>query len=102
MITIGTFTRTSDGAYEGAIRTLTLNAKAVRIRPVEAPAAKHPDFRVHAGDIELGAAWKKTSKAEREYLSVRLDDPSFAEPLHALLVETATGFSLVWSRWAQP
>jgi len=101
MITIGTFTRTSDGAYEGAIRTLTLNAKSVRFRPVETPADKCPDFRILAGDLELGAAWKRTSKAQRDYLSVRIDDPSFAGPLHAVLVETSAGFGLVWSRWAE-
>jgi len=100
MITIGTFTRTDDGAYEGAIRTLTLNARSVRIRPIESKGGKAPDFRVHIGEIELGAACKRTSRSERDYISVRFDEPGFAEPVHALLVETASGFGLAWSRWA--
>lgn len=101
MITIGTFTRNDEGAYVGAIRTLTLSTKGVRIRPIEATGPRGPDFRVEASGIELGAAWRKTAQDEREYLSVRLDDPAFAGPVHALLVETAAGFGLIWSRWTQ-
>jgi hypothetical protein len=50
--------------------------------------------------IELGAAWRKTSGTGREYLSVKLDDPSLPAPIYASLVE-AEGegeFTLIWSR----
>ncbi len=36
-----------------------------------------PDYRILAGATEFGAAWKKTSNEGRDYLSVKLDDPSF-------------------------
>ncbi|MHC2618178.1 uncharacterized protein (DUF736 family) [Bradyrhizobium huanghuaihaiense] len=36
----------------------------------------------------LGAAWQKTARdTERDYLSVKLDDPSFSAPIHASLIE---------------
>lgn len=50
---------------------------------------------------EFGAAWKKTAReTEREYLSVKLDDPSFPAPIYASLVkvEGDEGFTLIWSR----
>ena len=52
------------------------------------------------GEIEFGAAWRKTSNEGREYLSVKLDDPSFPTPIYASLVEVEgeDGLSLIWSR----
>jgi uncharacterized protein (DUF736 family) len=100
MATIGTFTANADGSYSGAIRTLTLNVKAIKIRPCEKTAERGPDFRVFAGQTELGAAWKKTSKDNNEYLSVKLDDLSFGEPVNAALVVIDGVHSLVWSRSA--
>ncbi len=64
------------------------------------PRDKAPDYRVFAGQIEIGAGWKKTSGTGREYLSVKLDDPSLPAPIYASLVE-AEGegeFTLIWSR----
>jgi uncharacterized protein (DUF736 family) len=50
---------------------------------------------------EFGAAWKKTAReTQREYLSVKLDDPSFPVPIYASLVEAEDGeaHNLIWSR----
>ena len=60
-------------------------------------------FRVYASDdvtgVELGAAWQKVSEQTgREYLSVKLDDPSFPAPIYASLVENEDGYALIWSR----
>lgn len=60
-----------------------------------------PDYRIFSGDTEFGAAWKKTSRENRDYLSVKLDDPSFAAPIYASLVEADDGYSLIWSRSRQ-
>ena len=98
MATIGTFTKTADGAYTGVINTLSLNVKSAQFRPNDKSDEKAPDFRIFAGKAELGAAWKKVSAEEREYLSVKLDDPSFADAIYASLVETDEVYSLVWSR----
>ncbi|HBK90788.1 MAG TPA: DUF736 domain-containing protein, partial [Parvularcula sp.] len=83
MATIGTFTKTGDG-YSGNVATLTLDAN-VQVRPAEKTSEKAPDFRIFAGRAEIGAAWKKTSNEKRDYLSVRLDDPSLAAPILANL-----------------
>lgn len=99
MATIGTFTATETG-FNGQIRTLALNVKA-RIARVENPSDKGPQYRIYAGSVELGAAWqKRSSESDRDYLSVKLDDPSFPAPIYATLtqVEGEDGYQLIWSR----
>jgi uncharacterized protein (DUF736 family) len=98
MATIGTFIKSESGAYKGAIKTLTLNVKAAEFRPSDKDNDKAPDFRIFAGQTEFGAAWKKTSRENRDYLSVKLDDPSFPAPIYASLVDADEGYSLIWSR----
>jgi len=98
MATIGTFTKDDAGNYNGAIKTLTLNVKQATFRQVEKDNDKGPDFRIFAGQTEFGAAWKKTSRENRDYLSVKLDDPSFPAPIYASLVDADEGYSLIWSR----
>ena len=98
MATIGTFTKSGDG-YTGSVKTLTLNVKA-QFRPADKDGDKAPDYRIFSGATEFGAAWKKTSRENREYLSVKLDDPSFPAPIYASLVEVEDGgvSNLIWSR----
>jgi len=100
MATIGSFTTTENG-FSGSIRTLSLNVKA-RFQRIQNPSDKGPHFRIYAaGNVELGAAWQKISaETGRDYLSVKLDDPSFPAPIYATLaeVEGEDGFQLIWSR----
>ena len=98
MATIGAFTSNENG-FIGSIRTLALNVKA-RIARVENPSEKGPQFRVYAGPVELGASWQKTSEQGRDYLSVKLDDPSFPAPIYATLteIEGEKYLQLIWSR----
>jgi uncharacterized protein (DUF736 family) len=99
MATIGTFTSNETG-FSGSIRTLALNVKA-RIARVENPSDKGPHFRIYAGNVELGAAWQKRSEqTDRDYLLVKLDDPSLRAPIYATLaeVEGEEGLQLIWSR----
>ena len=53
---------------------------------------------------EIGAAWSKRSNEGRDYLSVKLDDPSFNAPIYANLFddEDGEGFTLIWSRGRKP
>lgn len=98
MAQIGTFTQGENGVFTGTIKTLTLNVKAT-IRPSATDNEKAPDHRILAGAVEFGAAWKKTSREGRDYLSLKLDDPSFPAPIYANLVEGEEGtHSLIWSR----
>jgi uncharacterized protein (DUF736 family) len=96
MATIGSFTKT-ENVFTGEVRTPMLNVKA-RITPSGKSSENAPDFRI----VDFGAAWKKTSSAGREYLSVKLDDPRFPAPIYASLVkvkvEGEEGFLLIWSR----
>ena len=98
MATIGTFTKTGD-SYNGAVKTLSINAKT-SIKPADKASDKAPDYRIFQGSVEFGAAWKKTSSEGRDYLSVKLDDPSFPAPIYATLVEAEEpgSHSLIWSR----
>ena len=97
MSTIGTFTKQEDG-FNGTLRTLSLNVKC-KIVPVTKTTDKGPDYRVLAGAVEIGAAWKRQSKAKRDYLSVRIDDPVFPSPLQARLIDAEDGnVNLYWSR----
>jgi uncharacterized protein (DUF736 family) len=101
MATIGTFTP-SDNGYSGSIKTLTLNIKAKFVAS-EKDNDKAPDYRIFAGSTEFGAAWKKTTRdSDREYLSVKLDDPSFPAPIYPSLVKVDGDdrFTLIWSRRA--
>ncbi len=98
MATIGTFTRSGD-SFTGAVKTLSINAKTT-IKPADKASDKAPDYRIFQGSVEFGAAWKKTSGEGRNYLSVKLDDPSFPAPIYATLVEgeEPASYSLIWSR----
>lgn len=98
MATIGAFHKQADGSYTGTIKTLTLDLKQVQLRPSGKVSGNTPDYRIFIGQTELGAAWKKTGRDERPYLTVKLDDPSFPAPVYANLVEAEDGHSLVWSR----
>jgi uncharacterized protein (DUF736 family) len=98
MATIGAFHKQADGSYTGAIKTLSLNVKQAQFRAAEKENDKAPDYRIFAGQTEFGAAWKKTSRENRDYLSVKLDDPSFPGPIYASLVDAEDGYSLIWSR----
>jgi uncharacterized protein (DUF736 family) len=97
MAIIGTF-KAQDTGYVGAIDTLTLTLKQAVFGPAEASDSKSPEFRIYAGRTEVGAAWRKTSREQREYFSVKLDDPSFVSPIYATLVQADDGWSLIWSR----
>ncbi|MDE5458247.1 DUF736 family protein [Bradyrhizobium sp. CSA112] len=100
MSQIGSFTGSNDGTYTGITKTLAINAKA-RLVPSE-PAStsdKAPDLRVIVSGVEIGAAWRRTSKDNRTYYSVNLDDPSLTAPVYANLLEGDDGeFALIWSR----
>jgi uncharacterized protein (DUF736 family) len=98
MTTIGTFTKSADGSFQGAIRTLALSLKSVEIRPVARTGESGPDHRIYAGAVDLGAAWTVTKPDKPECLSVRLDDPSFPAPVNALLAQAGGAYELRWSR----
>ena len=101
MATIGTFKKTGANEFTGEIVTLSVQAKGVRIVPdLRANRENAPSHRVLVGRAEIGAAWSKRSSEGRDYLGLKLDDPSFNAPIYANLFddEDADTFSLIWSR----
>ena len=100
MATIGTFKKTANNEFVGDIVTLSVQAKGVRIVPDQrANGENAPSHRVLVGRAEIGAAWSKRSNEGRDYLGLKLDDPSFNAPIYANLFDDEDEtFSLIWSR----
>ena len=101
MATIGTFKKTGSNEFTGEIVTLSVQAKNVRIVPETTRSGDNsPSHRVYVGRVEIGAAWAKRSNEGRDYLGLKLDDPSFTAPIFANLFddEDGEGYSLIWSR----
>jgi uncharacterized protein (DUF736 family) len=99
---IGNFQQQDDG-YTGNVRTFGFGAD-VRFTPNPAKTGNAPDFAVRVtsydgSEFDIGAAWRKTSKAGKPYLSVKLDGPMLAEPVNCALTQQAEGsYALVWTR----
>ena len=101
MATIGSFKKTGSNEFTGEIVTLSVQAKNVRIVPETSRSGENsPSHRVYVGRVEIGAAWSKRSNEGRDYLGLKLDDPSFNAPIFANLFddEDGEGYSLIWSR----
>ncbi|MER9713298.1 DUF736 domain-containing protein [Mesorhizobium sp. M0045] len=101
MATIGTFKKSGNNEFTGDIVTLSVQARGVRIVPeTRANGDNAPSHRVFVGRAEIGAAWAKQSNEGRNYLGLKLDDPSFNAPIFANLFddEEGEGHSLIWSR----
>jgi uncharacterized protein (DUF736 family) len=100
---IGNFTQ-QDESYIGRIRTAGLAVAEVTFSPVPGKIGNGPDYVVlGAGNdgeqFELGAAWAKTSKKGRAYLSVKLDGPTWTQPINCALTQQPDGsHALVWNR----
>ena len=100
MANIGSFKKVGS-ELQGEIVTLSVQTKGVRIVPEANRVSDNvPSHRVFVGRAEIGAAWSKRSNEGRDYLSLKLDDPSFTSPIYANLFqdEVGEGYSLIWSR----
>jgi uncharacterized protein (DUF736 family) len=100
MANIGSFKKIGSD-FHGEIVTLSVQAKGVRIvAETNRSNESAPSHRVYVGRAEIGAAWSKRSEEGRDYLSLKLDDPSFNAPIYANLFddEEGDGYTLIWSR----
>ena len=101
MSVIGKF-QSSNGEIVGEIYTIDLSLQNVRIVREDGPVSEDaPTHRVFLGRAEIGAAWTKTPREQGkpQYLSLKLDDPSFRQPLFANLFKDDDGeHTLIWSR----
>ena len=101
MANIGSFKKVGSSDFQGEIVTMSLQTKGVRIVPETKRSNDNaPSHRVYVGRAEIGAAWSKRSEEGRDYLSLKLDDPSFNAPIYANLFddEDGEGYTLIWSR----
>jgi uncharacterized protein (DUF736 family) len=102
MTIIGTF-YASDEGFTGNIETITLQTKATFERVQNKASEKSPDYRIFTRKsvYEIGAAWQsRVPDTGAPVLSVKLDDPSFAEPAHCRLVRDRDErtYHLIWER----
>jgi uncharacterized protein (DUF736 family) len=100
MANIGSFKKVGND-FQGEIVTLSLTTNGVRIVAEPNRTSENaPSYRVYVGRAEIGAAWSKRSEEGRNYLSLKLDDPSFNAPIYANLFddEGGEGYTLLWSR----
>jgi len=100
---IGEFARNPTG-YSGRIRTLSLDLDVAIIAAEASEVENAPDYRVHAGSKDgpaIGAAWKRSGEKAGEFVSLLIDDPTFAQPIRANLFQNSDdnkSWSLQWSR----
>jgi uncharacterized protein (DUF736 family) len=78
MAAIGTVTKTSSGSFKGQLRTLSIRAEIEIVANARKTTEAQPDYRVLAGDVELGAGWIRHSETSgRDYVSLSLAAPEF-------------------------
>lgn len=100
---IGEFTRNTTG-YSGHILTLSLDLDVAIIAAEASDVENAPDYRVHAGSEDgpaIGAGWKRSGEKAGEFVSLLIDDPTFAQPIRANLFQNShdkKSWSLQWSR----
>lgn len=103
MSQIGQFTRGKSG-FSGHARTLTLDIALILVPAETSDAENAPDYRIHLGEEdgpEVGAGWKRSGEKAGNFVSLLLDDPSFAQPIRANLFQSSddkTTWTLHWNR----
>lgn len=106
MAIIAELTRTETG-FSGHILTLVLDRTIVMV-PAENPNAEseadYPDYRIYLGDEngpDIGAAWKRSGEQAGTGYNIVLEDPSFAQPIRARMIQTdeqGNGWAVRWFR----
>ena len=104
MPAIGRVTKAQDGSFKGMIKTISIRTD-ISIQPNGAKANdNHPDYRVLAGDVEVGAGWVRRSETTgRDYVSLSLAAPEFGpRRLYANLGRAADQsdedtFAVIWN-----
>ena len=94
---IGKFQNAENGRIVGELDALLAGTRMLSFEP----NSKGADYTVLTGTgCEVGAAWKKTSKDGKAYISVRLESPFLPAPLNAVLfsAKEAGRHVLVWDR----
>ena len=104
MAAIGYVTRQEDDSFKGQLRTLSIRAD-IEIAPNRRKTTDgQPDYRVVANGVEIGAAWRRTSRdSGASYVSLGLAAPEFGpRRLYANLGRAAgqdddNVFAVIWN-----
>ncbi len=86
MATIGSFTASGNG-FNGTIKTLNLNVKAMIRAGRDAPPKRSATSASSPAMSSSAPPGRRPPNEGRDYLSVKLDDPSFPAPIYATLIE---------------
>lgn len=79
MPAIGHVTRQNDGSFKGNIRTLSVSVD-IAILPNRGKTGDQPDYRIHAGGVDLGAGWIRTGEvSNREYVRLAMSAPELGQ-----------------------
>jgi len=103
MPAIGYVTKDENGAFKGQLKTLSIRAEISIVVNARKTSDAQPDYRVLAGDIEIGAGWNHRSEASgRDYVSLSLAAPEFGpRRLYANLGQAAgesdSRFAIIWN-----
>ena len=104
MAQIGFVTKKQDGSFEGHLKTLSIKAPIrIIVNGAKMPESAQPDYRIMTGDVEIGAAWNRTSQAGNQYVSLTLAAPEFGpRALYANLGRVAGQddddvFAIIWN-----
>jgi uncharacterized protein (DUF736 family) len=104
MPAIGYVTKAHDGSFKGQLKTLSIKAE-ISIQPnMNKTSDAQPDYRVFAGEVEVGAGWNRRSEATgRDYISLSLAAPEIGpRRLYANLGRAAgqaddDSFAIIWN-----
>jgi uncharacterized protein (DUF736 family) len=103
MAAIGYVTRSGNG-YKGQLRTLSIRTDIEIIPNGRKNGQTQPDYRVMAGNVEIGAGWIRTSEASgKDYVSLSFAAPEFGpRRLYANLGRAAgqdddDAFAIIWN-----
>ena len=103
MPAIGYVIKDENGAFKGQLKTLSIRAEITLTPNASKATDAQPDYRVHSGDVEIGAGWNRRSEASgRDYVSLSLAVPEFGpRRLYANLGRAAgegeERFAILWN-----
>ena len=104
MPAIGYVTRQEDGSFKGQLRTLSIRADIEIVPNRTKNTESQPDYRIVTNSVEVGAAWRRTSRdTGASYVSLSLAAPEFGpRKLYANLGRAAGQddddvFAVIWN-----
>lgn len=103
MPAIGRVTKRKDGSYKGQLATMSIRQN-IQFQKNKKTGDSQPDFNILAHDVEIGAAWIRTSLSSgKEYISISIAAPEFGNrTLYANLGRAAGSkdeneFAIIWN-----